>query len=57
MEFHVRRINMPMSLNRTEHMYIITVRLHMMIYMRCYAYMYTYACISRTFEKLVYEYS
>jgi hypothetical protein len=36
-EFYARRTYMPMSLNRTEHMYIITARLHMMIYMRYYA--------------------
>jgi hypothetical protein len=30
--FHARRTNMPKSLNVTEHMYIITVGLHMMIY-------------------------
>jgi hypothetical protein len=27
----------PMSLNGTEHMYIITAKLHMMIYMQCYS--------------------
>jgi hypothetical protein len=30
--FHDRRINMPMSLNGIEHIYIITAGLHMMIY-------------------------
>jgi hypothetical protein len=35
-EFHARRIYIPMSLNGIEHMYIITARLHMMIYMWCY---------------------
>jgi hypothetical protein len=30
--FQTKRINMPMSLNRTEHRYIITTGLHMMIY-------------------------
>jgi hypothetical protein len=29
--FHARRINMPMSLNGIEHMYIITAGLHMMV--------------------------
>jgi hypothetical protein len=33
MEFHTRRTNMPMSLNGTEHMYIVTARVHMMFYM------------------------
>jgi hypothetical protein len=32
-EFHVRRTYMPMSLNGTEHRYIVKARLHMMIYM------------------------
>jgi hypothetical protein len=31
--FITKRINMPMSLNRIEHMYVITVELHMMIYL------------------------
>jgi hypothetical protein len=29
--FHARRNKMPMSLNGTKHMYIITAGLHMMI--------------------------
>jgi hypothetical protein len=54
--FHARRINRPISLDGIDHMYIITARLHMMIYvMLCL--MYTYACISWMFWKLVYEYS
>jgi hypothetical protein len=31
--FHARYINIPISLNETEHMYIITAGLHMIIYM------------------------
>jgi hypothetical protein len=27
-EFHTRGINIPMSLNGTEHMYIVTARVH-----------------------------
>jgi hypothetical protein len=30
--FHDRRINMPMSLDWTEHMYIVTASLHMIFY-------------------------
>jgi hypothetical protein len=33
MEFHIRRTNMLMSLNRIEHMYIVTARVHMIFYM------------------------
>jgi hypothetical protein len=33
MKFHTRRSNMPMSLNETVHMYIVTARVHMMFYM------------------------
>jgi hypothetical protein len=31
--FHIRRIKMHMSLNKTKHMYTDTTGLHMMIYM------------------------
>jgi hypothetical protein len=31
--FHARCISMYMSLNEIEHMYSITIRLHIMIYM------------------------
>jgi hypothetical protein len=34
--FHIKRINMPISLNGTEHMYSITTGLHMMIYKTSY---------------------
>jgi hypothetical protein len=32
-EIYARRTYMPMSLNETEHTYIIMARLHIMIYM------------------------
>jgi len=37
-EIYARRTYMPMSLNETEHTYIIMARLHIMIYMWCYAW-------------------
>jgi hypothetical protein len=36
-EFYARHTYMPISLNGIEHMYIVTGRLCMMIYMWCYA--------------------
>jgi hypothetical protein len=33
MEFHTRHTNMPMSLNGTEYMYIVTARVYIMVYM------------------------
>jgi len=50
-------VSISMSLNGTEHMYIVTTRLHMMVFTKCYAYMYLYACISQRIGTLVYEYS
>jgi hypothetical protein len=54
MEFHARRIDMPMSLNGTGHMYMVMARVHITLHKVLYLIVLKYLYFSRV-GKLVYK--